>query len=412
MMIKVPQMAWYEPREFTISLPDDWQVEVNNMAGYCRPPLKPADIKAAISTPIGIPLIRELAKSKKEVVIIFDDMTRVTRVAEIVPFILEELASAGIPDERIRFIMALGCHSARDRRDFVKKLGEIVVARFPVYNHNAFSNCIYVGKTATLGTEVYVNEEVMKCDLKIAISSVVPHPMHGFSGGGKIILPGVTSFNTTLNNHTAINQVFKKKNEYVNNMGIFDGNPAPIDSEEAAILAGLDVSINCILNMWGETVAIFAGALQPAYAAAVSEAKTNYITRRIEGQDIVIANTFAKANEAEIGLLITYPAIKPEGGDVILIANTPEGHATHYLMGQFGQTSYGPCWREPKMPPQVNRLIVFTEYPDLSNQAYLGNSNNVLYRHRWEDVIENLKDTHGKGTKVAIYPSAEIQYCV
>jgi len=104
--IKLSQPAWYDPKEFVLSLPDGWQVEVCNMAGYNRSALTPDEIKAAISKPIGIPPIRELAKGKKEVVIIFDDMTRVTRVAEIVPFVLEELAEAGIPDSSIRFIMA------------------------------------------------------------------------------------------------------------------------------------------------------------------------------------------------------------------------------------------------------------------------------------------------------------------
>ena len=154
------------------------------MSGYNRPAMKPAEIKTAITNLIGIPPIREIAKGKNEVVIIFDDMTRVTRVAEIVPFVLEELAEAGIPDNRIRFIAALGCHGAMDRLDFIKKLGEKTLARFPVYNHNAFGNCTYVGTTKTYRTEVYINEEVMKCDLKIAIGSVVPHRMRGFGGFG------------------------------------------------------------------------------------------------------------------------------------------------------------------------------------------------------------------------------------
>ncbi|GAJ08590.1 unnamed protein product, partial [marine sediment metagenome] len=171
------------------------------MAGYNRPAMKPDEIKASISNPIGIPPIKELAKGKKEVVIIFDDMTRVTRVAKIAPFVLEELAEAGIPDNRIRFIVALGLHSALWRQHFVKKLGEEVVSRFSVYNHNPFHNCTYVGTTSTYKTRVYANEEVMKCDLKIAIGSVVPHPMSGFGGGGKIILPGVVSFETIDWNH-------------------------------------------------------------------------------------------------------------------------------------------------------------------------------------------------------------------
>jgi len=409
-IIKVPQLAWYEPKEFALSLPDEWQVEVKNMTGYNRPPLNPDEIKAAINAPIGIPPIRDFAKGKKDVVILIDDMARVTRAGEIVPSILEELAAAGIPDRSIRFVMALGCHGARDRRDFAKKLGEEVLARFPVYNHNPFGNCTYVGTTATFGTKVYVNEEVMKCDLKIAISSVVPHPLNGFGGGGKIILPGITSFETTKYNHMMI-RTTREKNQSIAGMGIFDNDPAHLDSEEAATLAGLDVVINCIVNMWGETVAIFAGALKPAYAAAIQEAKTNNLTPRVEGKDIVIANTFAKVNEAWIGLPIAYSAVKPKG-DVVLIANSPEGQVTHYLIGPFGRTSWGPQVRKPPVPKHINRLIVYTEYPDLASRAYFGELRNVLYLCKWDDVLQALQEFHGKGSTVAVYPAAEIQYCV
>ncbi|MFC1871588.1 lactate racemase domain-containing protein [Chloroflexota bacterium] len=87
-----------------ISLPDGWQVEVCNMAGYDRTALSDGQIKTAITNPIGAPRISELARGKNEVVTIFDDIHRVTRVAKIVPYIIEELEAAGIPDNRIRFI--------------------------------------------------------------------------------------------------------------------------------------------------------------------------------------------------------------------------------------------------------------------------------------------------------------------
>jgi len=411
--IKLSQPAWYDPKEFVLSLPDGWQIEVCNMAGYNRSALTPDEIKAAISKPIGIPPIRELAKGKKEVVIIFDDMTRVTRVAEIVPFVLEELAEAGIPDSSIRFIMALGCHGAKDRRDFVKKLGEDTLARFPVYNHNVFGNCTYVGTTATFETRVYVNEEVMKCDLKIAIGSVVPHPTTGFGGGGKIILPGVTSFETIEHNHGAMYKMVREEGKPVAGMGNFDSNPMRIDIEEAAVLSGLDVIINCIVNTRGETTSIFTGALKPAYAAAIQEAKTHYLTPRVEGKDIVIANTVAKANEGWIGLPIAYRAIRPEGGDVVLIANMPEGQVTHYLLGPFGKTSWGPQRFNPRLPRRVNHLIVYTEYPDLASRAWFGeDSDKIPFLHKWDDVLQLLEKTHGKDAKVVIYPNAELQYSV
>ncbi len=411
--ITVPQLAWHETKKLELPLPDGWQLEMCNMAGYDRPAMKPEEIKAAIGSPIGTVPIRELARGKKEVVIIFDDMSRVTRAAGIVPSVLEELAEAGIADNNIRFICALGCHGALDRIDFAKKLGEETLARFPVFNHNAFGNCTYVGKTATYGTEVYVNEEVMKCDLKIAIGSVVPHPMNGFGGAGKIILPGVASFETVEQNHRSFNESMREHREKpIAGMGIFDDNPLRFDIEEAATLAGLDVMINSIVNLWGETVAVFAGALKPSYAAAVKEAKTHYLTPRVEGKNVVISNGFAKGNEAFVGLGIAYRTVSRDGGDVIIIANNPEGQVTHYLLGPFGTTSWGVLGRPARIPEFVNHLIVYTEYPDLASRGWFGESDKLLFLHKWDEVLQVLEKSHGADTKVAVYPNSEIQYSV
>ena len=412
--VRVPQLAWYGTRPLELPLPDNWQVEVCNMAGHNRAGMKPDQLRAAIGKPTGTPSIRDLAKGKNEVVIIFDDMTRVTRVAEIVPFVLEELAEAGVPDSGIRFICALGCHGALNRLHWVKKLGEEVVARFPVYNHNAFGDCTYAGKTKAYGTEVYINAEVMKCDLKIAIGSVVPHPMSGFGGGGKIILPGVASFETIEQNHRAFFlQTGVPPDRRVTGMGLFDENPLRFDIEEAAILSGLDVMINCIVNTWGETVAVHAGALKASYAAAVEEAKEHYLTPTLEGKDIVIASTLAKSNEGWIGSGIAYRTVDRDGGgDVVLIANEPEGQVTHYLLGPFGNDWWSTLGRGGRVPPYVNRLIVYTEYPDLASRGWFGELDRVLFLHKWDDVLQVLRESHGADTKVAVYPNADIQYCV
>lgn len=409
--ITLPQLAWHEVKGLKITLPESWQVEICNMAGYNRPHLKPAGIKKAIASPIGMAPLSEYARGKKEVVILFDDMARVTRVAEIVPHVLAELAAAGINDSQIRFIAACGCHGVLNRLDFVKKLGEDVLARFPVYNHSPFANCVYAG-TTTGGTEVRINAEVMKCDLKIGIGSIVPHIMAGFGGGSKIVLPGVAAYETILAFHSP-RAVSRKGgfNDTVTGMGAFEDNPRRRDIGEAAGIVGLDMKIDAIVNTRGETAAIFAGAPQPAYAAALEEARTHYLTPSVRDKDIVIANTFAKANEAISGLSIAFPAVGKRGGEVVLIANAPEGQVTHYLMGPFGNDIGGQLRLQMKPPPNVNRLIIFSEYPELSSKNYLEDTDKVILMHDWSDVLKLLQESHKSGARVAIYPSADIQYC-
>ena len=410
-IIRVPQLAWYQTQELELPLPDSWRVEMYNMAGYNRPALKPEEIKASICNPIDGQPIRELAKGKKEVVIIFDDITRVTRVAEIVPVVLEELAEAGIPDNRIRFIVALGLHSAMWRQHFVKKLGEEVVARFSIYNHNPFYNCTYLGTTSTYKTKVYINDEVMKCDLKIAIGSVVPHYMNGFGGGGKILLPGVASFETIDWNHMMWYKSSQEdRDKPVIGTGIFDDNPLHSDIDEGASLVGLDMLINCIVNKWGETVSVYAGAMKSVHTAAVKESKTHYLTPRVKGKDVVIVNTFAKANEANIGLHIAYSAVKEEGGDVVLITNAPEGQVTHYLLGPFGKTTWAKQHQRSVVPRHVNKVIIYSKYPHRGS-SWLEEDDRILYLDNWDEVSKLLQKSHGADTKVAVYPNAEIQYC-
>jgi len=410
--IALPQLAWHGVTELEIEMPESWEVEVCNMAGYNRQQLNPAEIQEAITHPIGLPELREYARGKKEAVIIFDDMTRVTRVAEIVPYVLEELAAAGIEDNQIRFIAGSGCHGAMNRLDFVKKLGEDVLARFPVYNHSPFDNCVYVG-TTTLGTKVSINAEVMKCDLKIAIGSIVPHIMAGFGGGGKLVLPGVASFESMVALHSPrVSSEGAGFKDTVTGMGVIADNPRRNDIDEATSIVGLDMKIDAVVNTRGETVKIFAGDPGPAYAAALEEARVHYLTPVARDCDIVIANTFAKANEAASGLPIALASVSRDRGDIILIANAPEGQITHYLMGPFGNSIGGQLSLKMKLPENVRRLIIFSEYPELSGRSYFEDTGKMVMMHRWEDVMQLLKTNHGAGARVAVYPNADIQYSV
>ncbi len=407
--VEVPEPVWYGSKLRKLCFPDDWEVEVCKMEGHEAPALTNSEISAAFESPIGTDRISDLARDKKEAVIIFDDMTRGTRVYDVIPSILEEIREGGIPDSHIRFVMALGAHGARTRIDFAAKLGENIVHKFPVYNHNPFYNLVNLGKTGN-GTGIELNAEVERCDLKIGVGSIVPHPMTGFGGGSKIILPGVVSIDTIHYNHVVVGGYGANRTPHPSlGMGVDIDNLIFKDMEEAATIAGLDVKVDALLNSRSETTGLFIGDPIKECRTGVEAAKKHYLTRPIKDADVVVVNAPVKSNESTIAL---WPGLNyvGEGGSVVLISNTPEGQVTHYLYGKFGEYHGGRGWTPKKEGQFYGKLIVYSNYVETDPQLPIASKKDTLWINDWNKVLLKLKEIHGKDAKVAVYPWSEIQY--
>jgi lactate racemase len=408
--IFLPHNAWFQPKEVAYNLPDNWDVKVYNIAGAYSPVLSAPEIGKAILSPIGMPPLREFARGRKEVVILFDDMTRCTPVSDTLPFILDELAKAGIKDNQVRFIAAVANHHALTYIDLVKKLGAEVVGRFAVYNHCPFLNCKEIG-TTRYGTKVEINAEVMACDLKIAIGQIVPHPIYGLSGGGKMIMPGVSSYQSVLAHHGRTHAPWQQQriDRGLPATDVLEHNPFRDDALEIAKMAGLDMIVNSLVDRLGRTVAVFAGALEPAHTAAVAAAEKHFAAENTADNDIVIANIFVKATEFNVPLSSSARALKPGGGTDVLVDNSPGGQVVHYLMDNFGSTIAGDLCTPIVLPPTVKDLIIFNKYPEGRLRGRFPNLDHVFFTTRWSEVISMLKKLHGSRAKVAVYPNADTQ---
>ena len=405
MTIKVPQQIWYGNTEMELYFPSSWKVSFCPMKGGERKKLTPQEMEKAFLNPIGSKPISELARGKKEVVILFDDLARPTPVFEIVPFVLRELEKAGISDRQVRFIAALGAHGAHTANDFRKKLGEEVLDRFPVYNHHPFDFCTYLGKTSR-GTPVSINKEVMACDLKIGIGSIVPHAFSGFGGGGKILLPGVAHIDSIAYNHGPL----VKNHPGSVGLGKIEGNIPRLDIEEATRMAGLDIKIDALINLRGEITGLFVGDPILEHREGVRLAEEIYATTPAKGMDVVVVNTYAKPNECAIAPFIGIPSLKEEGGDLVIISNEPAGQVVHYLFGEFGKCGEGRLRLPQPLPTKVKRFIILSPFKDHAGACYFGDVSSILWVKTWEEVLDLLKAEWGNKANVAVYPDGTIQY--
>ena len=405
MKIKIPQSLWYDNTEMELSFPPSWSIFFCPMKGGERKKLSPEEMEKAFVHPIGSKTIQELAEGKKQVAILFDDMARPTPVYAIIPSVIRALEKAGISDQQIRLIAALGAHGAHTANDFRKKLGQEILDRFHVYNHNPFDYCSYLGKTSR-GTPLSVNREVMACDLKIGIGSIVPHSYSGFGGGGKIVLPGVSHIDSIAYNHGTI---VRDHPECVG-LGRIEGNVPRLDIEEAAKMAGLDVKIDAVLNLHGEITALFVGDPILEHREGMRLAKEVYSTIPAKNMDIVVVNAYSKANECAIAPFIGIPSLKEEGGDLVIIANEPGGQVVHYLFGEFGMCGEGEFQLPLPIPDKVKRLIILSPFKDHVGACFFKKVPSVLWAKTWEEVLDLLRPEWGNKANVAIYPDGTIQY--
>jgi len=408
--VRVPSRLWYENVERELTFPQEWEVDELTSPGLEKKGLSREEIEKKIATPIEGEGLVALAKGKKEAVIIFDDMTRPTPVKEVAPFVLEQLHQAGLERDHIRFVWALGTHGAYDMINARKKLGDYIVENYAIYNHDPFQNTVRVGRTPT-GVEIWINREVMSCDLKIGIGCITPHVHVGFGGGGKIILPGVAGIE-------AINQFHNRlyHDPTRTGLGNFDQNIMRGECDAAAEMAGLDFKIDCLINRRGEITNLYAGPFRATHRAGAEEGKEHYGITTQGGYDIAVCNAYAKANESAIALLLALNVLKLDGSaTAVLIADAPEGQVPHYVMRAWG-TDYGGRHYTPKAKGGksavafLKKLIVFAPCPDRTMLDLICHPDDAVIVKSWSEVLELLTKEYSGRKRVAVIPDGTMQY--
>ena len=405
MHIQLPNRLWYGNGLIEIELPDEWPVDICPMKGYDAARISMVKIENAIRTPIDTPRLSHIAQGKKRAVIIFDDMTRPTRAFEIAPFLVDELMKGGIPENNISFICALGTHGALTFNEFRKKLGSSIPKKFRVFNHNIYENCVQIGTTRR-GTPILINREVAEAEVKVGIGCVTPHVQAGFSGGGKLILPGVAHMESIAHYHLEVEKMARE----TTGMGKYENNILRNEIDEAATMAGIDFFVNVLVNGRGETTDVFAGSLMGSHRKAVEKAVHHYSTEPIPmGKDLVIANAFVKANEMPIALLAGILPLKDFTGTIVVIADSPEGQVIHYLLGRWGTIFGGRQYPISAIPSSVD-LIIMAPCFDKTFGDWFSNPESITWTESWEETLVLLKRRFPSAPSTAVIPNATMQY--
>ena len=183
----------------TVDLPDDRTtvVEPSYVPGL---PDERGALTVALRNPIGTPPLRRMVRPRQTVAISVCDITRPMPSSTVLPAVLRELAH--VPNKNIVILIAAGTHRANTPEELDGMLGPEVTASYRVVNHDAFAeeDLEHCGETSD-GIPIWLNRHWLAADFRITTGFVEPHFFAGFSGGPKMVAPGLAGFETTMRLH-------------------------------------------------------------------------------------------------------------------------------------------------------------------------------------------------------------------
>mgnify|MGYP005845651659 CR=1 FL=1 len=235
-----------------VSLPDERTtvIEPTYLPGL---PDEAAALRRALREPIGSLPLAEQVKADDTIVIVFCDVTRPMPTRRVLPVILEELGH--VPAERITLLNATGTHRANTQAELVEMLGPEIVGRYRIVNHDARAKetLEYVGRTPR-GGPVWLDRAYLTASVRILTGFIEPHFFAGFSGGPKLIAPGVAGLETVMHLHSAPLIADPRAT-----WGIIVGNPIHDEIRAIARLAPPTFALDVALNKEHHITAVWAG---------------------------------------------------------------------------------------------------------------------------------------------------------
>jgi lactate racemase len=407
----IPWNAWYEHEQLNsydrltsgleIMLPESWDCRMVDMTH--APALGVKAIAESIEKPIGSPPLAEiLRRNPQHVAIVVDDLTRPTCLQPVIDFLLDKLEECGIKSRQVRIIFGVGVHKPLNKMEINKKLGLRAATSVDVISHDAHGELIEVPLGD--GKSITINRRYVEADLKIVIGTVMPHLFAGYSGGAKLIVPGLAGFDAIVNTHKSVLMGMSGMLRQI------EGNRFRERVEAMANIVGVDLSVQLVANHKREIVGIFAGDITSAHRAGAQFAENLYAADFPEDLDVVFLNAYPKDTELlQIeNAFIAYRSAKKllkKDGIVVVMAACSQG------MGHHGLFEPGkPLYRAPRPFRflEGRRVIVFApgatdkEFYSLFWEGY-------SFHRQWRSVIDELLQRYPHTCNVGVIPCASFQ---
>jgi nickel-dependent lactate racemase len=284
-----------------------------------------AAIAAAQAHPIGTPPLAQIARGRRNACILVCDVTRPVPNRLILPPLLRILEEQGIARKDILILVATGLHRPNEGAELEEMVGPEIAANYRIENHHgkAREEHDYLGETQS-GVPVYLDRRYVRADLKITTGLIEPHLMAGYSGGRKVICPGIAALETVKVWHGPRFLEHPKAD-----CGILEGNPVHEENTRIALMAGCDFIVNVCLDGQRRITWVGAGDMIRAWQEGVRFVEQVVRVPVSEPCDVVITSAAGYPldttwYQAIKGLTGALPIVK-HGGTIILAASLSEG---------------------------------------------------------------------------------------
>ena len=308
-----------------IEIPSHVQANVLEPKFATAVPSPDAALAEALRQPIGSLALLDLARGKKSAAISICDITRPAPNRVVLPHVLATLEQAGIPRAGVTILIATGLHRAATEQELHTIVGPEILSRYTIASHDARNAASHANLgTTRSGTRVLIDRRFVDSDLRISLGFIEPHLMLGFSGGRKLVAPGLAGEETIKRLHSPF---FMRDPKVVE--GSFPDNPLHHELLEIAQMVRHDFIVDVALTRTRQIAQVFAGNPVAAHAKGVEFVRATTLASLAAPVDAVITTCAGYPldltyYQAVKGVTAASHIVKP-GGTILLAAECQEG---------------------------------------------------------------------------------------